>query len=214
MQVYIARALNRLLLLFSVVVVLLFSGIFAAVRFFPDYLRWHILIFIVVSIGLALFYRYLEENWDKNRVLAMAREGKVALMNITGGKRIMALRDTSFRNYWIYDLEGELYDDQHTVHTIRFQEKMNRETGEIPRGFVYVSYDPEKPKQIFIIPNALIENLPGLMELVQSYEKDRNIPIRYLDAHYNKGMVLKTFREAMADYKKTREPDKAEAKKK
>jgi hypothetical protein len=208
MQIHIARTLNRLLLLFSLVVLLLFGGIFAAGRFFPDYQRWHVLVFVVVSIGLALLYRYLEENWDKNHILAMAKAGKIALMHITGGKRLAAVRDTSFKSYWIYELEGELYNLRHEVIKTRFQEKMNRETDTIPKGFVYVSYDEEKPRQIFILPNAMISGLPALMQTVRDYENNRNIPIRYLDAYYHRGMVLRTFKETMADYKKGLEEKK------
>jgi len=73
---------------------------------------------------------------------------------------------------------------------------------EIPSGSVYVTYDESKPAQIFIIPNAMIGSLPNLMSTVQDYEKDTKIEVKYLDAHYNKGMVLKTFRDAMNDYRK------------
>jgi hypothetical protein len=203
MQVFIARTLNKLLLLFIAVTIILFAGIFAASRFYPEYLRWHILVFIVVSVFLSVFYRYLEENWDKRIVGKMARNGKVALMNIRGGKRLMAVRDSSFRRYWIYELEGTLYDERHERQEKTFQEKMNKDTGGIPSGAVYVTYDERKPAQIFIIPNAMIGTLPNLMPLVQGYEKDPKVEVKYLDAHYNKGMVLKTFRETMGDYKKT-----------
>jgi membrane protein implicated in regulation of membrane protease activity len=202
MQIYIARVLNALLLLFSAVIVILFAGIFIASRFFPGYLRWHILLFAVTAVVLTLFYRYLEENWDKRIILKMAREGKIGLMRINGGKRLMAMRDTAFRHYWIYELEGELYNAEHERLAKTFQEKMNSATEEIPSGFVYVTYDEQKPAQIFIIPNAMIGGLPGLMPIVKGYEKNSAIPVRYLDAHYNRGMVLKTYREAMADYKK------------
>lgn len=202
MQLLIAKMLNRILLLFTVVVIILFAGIFVASRFFPNYLRWHVLVFALVSIGLALFYRYLEENWDKGVIRKMAGNGKVCLLNITGGKRIAAIRDTSFKSYWIYELEGDLYNSEHVKLQKTFQEKMNKEMNEIPTGSVYVTYDETKPAQIFIIPNAMIGSLPDLMPLVQGYEKDSKITVKYLDAHYNRGMVLKTFQETMSDYKK------------
>jgi hypothetical protein len=79
---------------------------------------------------------------------------------------------------------------------------MNRDTSEIPEGSVYVTYDELKPSQIFIIPNAMIGSLHNLMPIVQDYEKDTKITVRYLDAHYQKGMVLKRFKETVADYEK------------
>jgi hypothetical protein len=131
----------------------------------------------------------------------MAKSGKIALMNIHGGKRLVPLRDTSLKQYWIYELEGELYNREHVPLKKTFQEKMNKDTNEIPQGTVYVSYDEQKPRQIFIIPNALIGNLANLIPLVAEYEKDNKISIKYLDAHYNRGMVLKTFKETITDYK-------------
>jgi hypothetical protein len=130
----------------------------------------------------------------------MAREGKIALMNIKSGKRIMATRDTSFKNYWIYEFEGTLYNTRHETLEKKFQEKLNKNMNEIPCGSVYVTYDELNPEQIFIIPNAMIGSLPNLMNTVQDYEKDSKIEVKYLDAHYNKGMVLKTFHETVKDY--------------
>lgn len=212
MQIYIAKTLNKLLLLFSGVIVLFFIGFFVVSHFYPEYARWQLLAFIVVSIFLTIYYRYLEENWDKKVIGKMARDNKIALMNIHGGKRLMAMRDTNFRNYWIYELEGTLYNDRHEALEKKFQEKMNKDMNDIPSGSVYVTYDELKPAQIFIIPNAMIGILPNLMPIVQSYEKDSKITVKYLDAHYNKGMVLQTFKETMKDYKE-KKTEKSEVKK-
>jgi hypothetical protein len=201
MQVYIARTLNKILLLFFVVIAVLFAGIFVVGYYRPGFRSYYIGVFIFASIILAVYFKYLEDFWDKRIITRMAKDGKVALMNISGGKRIMPLRDTSLRNYWIYELEGELWNREHVPLRKTFQEKMNKDTTEIPGGSVYVTYDEQKPRQIFIIPNALIGNLPNLMPLVADYEKDSGINIKYLDAHYNGGMVLKTFKETIANYK-------------
>ena len=203
MQIYIAKTLNKILLLFLAVILLLFAGIFIVRHYYPDYARWQVLVFILFSIFLTLFYRYLEENWDKRIIGKMAREGKIALMYIKSGKRLMAMRDTSFKNYWIYELEGTLYNNRHEEMEKKFQEKMNKDTTEIPSGFVYVTYDELKPAQIFIIPNIMIGSFHNLMRIVQDYENDSKIEVKYLDAHYNKGIVLKTFRETMNEYKES-----------
>jgi len=65
MQIYIAKTLNKVLLLFSAVIVVLFAGIFIASRYYPEYARWQVLVFVVASVFLALFYKYLEENWEE-----------------------------------------------------------------------------------------------------------------------------------------------------
>jgi hypothetical protein len=201
MQVLIARTLNKILLLFTVAVVALFAGIFVVGRYWPDYRGYYIGVFIFISIVLALYFKYLEDRWDKKIILRMAKAGKVALMELKGGKRVMPLRDTALKTYWIYELEGRLWNNEHVPLEKTFQEKMNVDTEEIPRGFVYVTYDEQKPRQIFIIPNAMIGSLANLMPLVADYEKDRNINIKYLDAHYNKGMEIKTFKKTISDYK-------------
>jgi membrane protein implicated in regulation of membrane protease activity len=212
MQIYITKTLNKILLLFSLVIVLLFAGIFYASRYYPEYSRWQVLIFIIASIFLALYFRYLEQNWDKRIIQKMAESGKVALMNIKSGKRVMAVRDTSFRYYWIYELEGTLYNEKHEALGKKIQEKFNKDMNEMPSGSVYVTYDELKPAQIFIIPNAMIGSLPGLYGIVQSYEKDSKIEIKYLDAHYNKGIVLRTFHETMRQYNESKTANESNGK--
>jgi hypothetical protein len=201
MQVFIARTLNKILLLFVAVIAILFAGIFVVGYYRPGYRAYYIGGFIFVSIILAVYFKYLEDYWDKRIITRMAKDGKIALMNISGGKRIVPLRDTSLRTYWIYELEGELWNREHVPMRKIFQEKMNADTKEIPQGFVYVTYDEQKPRQMFIIPNTIIGNLPNLMPLVADYEKDAKINVKYLDAHYNKGIVLRTFKETISDYK-------------
>jgi hypothetical protein len=216
MQVYIAKTLNKILLLFSLVIIVLFSGIFWAPRFYPEYESAHLLAFIIISVFLAVFYRYLEENWDKNHIQKMAKGGKIALFTIQSSKRLMVTRDTSFRAYLIYEIEGILYNKRHEALPKTIREKMNKDTTEIPSGSVYVTYDELKPAQIFIIPNAMIGSLPDLRKTVEDYEKDSKIDVNYLDAHYNRGMVLQTFRETIQAYNedKTNPPENKEGKQK
>jgi hypothetical protein len=203
MQVTLARIMNRLLILTAVLVLLLLGVLFYGARQFPD-LRMYLLVgFIIVATALLVFYKWLENNWDKHIIIKMARAGKIALVNIEKGERYLPLRDSGFIRYWIYRFEGTLYDTEHKPLKKTFYEKMNFETEKIPRGSVYVTWDESKPAQIFIIPNALIGGLPQLAPLAETYEKDKAIAVKYLDAHYNKGMVLRSFREAVSDYKKS-----------
>jgi hypothetical protein len=113
----------------------------------------------------------------------------------------LPLRDTGLVNYWIYEIEGDLYNREHEKLEKVFHEKMNKAMEEIPQGSVYVTYDEIKPSQIFIIPNIVIGNLPNLVPLVAAYEEDKKIPVKYLDVFYRQGIVLRTMREAMVDYK-------------
>jgi hypothetical protein len=201
MQIRIARILNKLLVIFMALIGVLFAGIFLVRNRYPEYRFYYIAAFVIITVTLTVVFKWLENRWDKSVILKMAREGKIALMNIRGGKRLFPLRDTGLVNYWIYEIEGILYNREHEKLEKVLHEKMNRETGEIPQGSVYVTYDETKPSQLFIIPNVVIGNLPNLIPIVASYEGDKNIAIKYLDAHYRRGMVLRTVREAMAEYK-------------
>jgi hypothetical protein len=202
MQIRIARILNKLLVIFALVIAASFAGIFFVTNRYPEYRLYYIAAFVIVTVTLTVAFKWLENRWDKSVILKMAREGKIALLDIRGGRRLFPLRDTGLVNYWIYEIEGDLYDGGHEKREKVFHEKMNRETEDIPRGSVYVTWDDAKPSQIFIIPNAVIGNLPGLIPVVASYEKDKKIPLKYLDAFYRRGMVLRTVREAMAEYKR------------
>jgi hypothetical protein len=202
MQVTLARILNRLLIFVCLIIIGLLAAMFFGIRQYPAYRVYFIVGFTVAATSLSIFYKWLENGWDKQVITKMAREGKIALVNIEKGEPYLPLRDSGFKRYWIYRFEGTLYDRDRKARPIHFFEKMNFETAGIPQGSVYVTWDEDKPAQIFIIPNALMGSLPQLAQLVAAYEKDQAIKVKYLDTHYHGGMVLRSFRQAVADYKK------------
>lgn len=201
MQLLIAKQLNKILVLMGLVIVVLFAGIFFTGHFYPGYQRWYIGAFIILSVGLSIFFKWLENSLDKSVIIKMVKAGKIALANIEDAKRFLPLRDSSFVRYWIFEFSGTIYDEEHKPLKKTFYEKMNGSLKDLPVGSVYVTWDPAKPAQIFIVPNVLISSLPSLAPIVQSYEKDSKIKVKYLDAYYNKGMVLRTFKEAVKEYK-------------
>jgi len=93
-----------------------------------------------------------------------------------------------------------------TMKDVKFWEKMNVETDKIPNGSVFVTYDPEKPTQIFVAPNVLISQLPELMPAVRKIEA--NASIRYLDTYYNKGMVIKSMKDSLTQQRQAVEEQK------
>ena len=109
MQIRIARILNKLLIIFAVLVLVLFTGIFFVAKRYPDYRFYYIAAFVIVTVTLTVVFKWLENRWDKSVILKMAREGKIALMNIRGCLRLFPLRDTGLVNYWIYEIEVDLY---------------------------------------------------------------------------------------------------------
>ncbi|MDR1635867.1 MAG: hypothetical protein LBR93_00880 [Treponema sp.] len=180
----------------------LLAAMFFGIRQYPAYRIYFIAGFTVGATILSFFYKWLENGWDKYVITKMARAGKIALVNIEKGEPYLPLRDSGFRRYWIYRFEGTLYNRERKPRPVSFFEKMNVETREIPQGSVYVTWDETKPAQIFIVPNALIGSLPQLAPLVGAYEKDKALKLKYLDAHYHRGMILRSFRQAVADYRK------------
>jgi hypothetical protein len=202
MQVTLARILNRLLILICLLIIGLLTAMFFGIRQYPAYRIYFITGFVAAATFLSLFYKWLENGWDKYVITKMAGAGKIALVNIEKAERFLPLRDSGFKRYWIYRFEGILYDRERKPRRISFFEKMNFETAEIPSGSVYVTWDESKASQIFIIPNALIGSLPRLAPIVGAYEKDKALKLKYLDAHYHRGMILRSFRQAVAAYKK------------
>lgn len=201
MQVKIAKILNNMLIVITLFIVALGVGIIFVAKDYNDILPYYIASFVLISIALAVVFKWLEARWDKWVITKMVKNGKAALFNIKSAERVLPLRDSSFINYWIYKFEGTLYDrDNHEAIKATFYEKMNRETDKIPAGTVYVTYDETKPTQIFIIPNLMISHMPNLIPIVSDYEADKKISLKYLDVFYNRGMVLKTFRETVADH--------------
>jgi hypothetical protein len=201
MQVFIAKLLNRLLLAVILVIAGLGAGLYFVSKYYHDYFYPCVAAYFILALLFILGFKWIENSWDKRVITKMAKAGKIALANIESAKRFLPLRDTGFTRYWIFEFEGTLYDAEHNPLKKTFYEKMNTSLENVPQGSVYVTWDPVKPAQIFIIPNALIGVLPNLMPIVNSYEKDTNIRIKYLDAHYNKGMVVRSFQEAVKEYK-------------
>ena len=201
MQLKIAKQLNYFLIFIFLIMVALGIAVFYYAGKYPDMKILLIGIFLAVGVALLVFYRWLETYWDKNIITRMAQNQKIALANIKVGKRIGPMRDSSFTNYWLYEFDAILYDTKtHTPFEKTFYEKMSRKTDAVPSGSVYVTYDEDKPSQLFVLPTALISHLPILAPIVQQYEDDKNLKIRYLDVYYDKGIVIKTFRESVAEH--------------
>lgn len=199
MQYKVAKLLNKLLVIITALILVLAAGYFVIYRYFPVYKTGYLIGFVVVSVVALFLFHWLESQWDKRVITRMAKAGQIALATVTGGSRVMRMRDTAFVSYWLYEFQGVIHTPDGKSMERKFYEKMNFNTDKIPAGSFYVTYDEEKPSQIFIIPNALIANLPDLQPVVQRFENNKQLKIKYLDVHYNKGMVVRSFREAVAE---------------
>lgn len=207
MQYKVAKILNSILVTITVVILVLAAGYIAVYHYAPDFKLLYLILFVIVAVVLMGGFRWLEKNWDKRVITKMVQEGKIALAFIEGGSRVMKMRDATFTSYWLYEFTGILYTPDGKQLKTKFYEKMQWDTDKIPVGNVYVTYDAEKPSQIFIVPNVLISHVPTLAPIIQKFERNKTIKIKYLDAHYNRGMVIRTFQEAIAEQKQ-REKEK------
>ncbi len=200
MQFKIARILNTALIIITLIILAMGAGYIFIYNSFPEYKTPYLIGFAAAAILLLWLFKWLESRWDKRIITKMASSGKIALVNIESAERILNMRDSTFSSYWLYSITGRMLTPElEVVPEIKFYEKMNAETGEIPRGTLFITYDKEKPSQIFIVPNVLISHLPELMPTVQKMEGSGLLDVKYLNAYYHKGMVVKTIRETLAD---------------
>ena len=207
MQLKIAKIINSLLALLTVIILVLAGGYFFVYNRYPEFKTTYLILFALIAIALMIFFRWMEEGWDKRVITRMAKDGKVALANIKHSERVMRMRDSAFTNFWLYEFVADLVTPElETLKDVKFWEKMNVETDKIPNGSVFVTYDPEKPTQIFVVPNVLISQLPELMPAVRKIEA--NASIRYLDTYYNKGMVIKTMKDSLTQQRQAVEEQK------
>lgn len=207
MQLKIAKIINSLLALLTVTILVLAGGYFFVYNRYPEFKTTYLILFALIAIALMIFFRWMEEGWDKRVITRMAKDGKVALANIKHSERIMRMRDSAFTNFWLYEFVADLVTPElETLKDVKFWEKMNVETDKIPNGSVFVTYDPEKPTQIFVVPNVLISQLPELMPAVRKIEA--NASIRYLDTYYNKGMVIKSMKDSLTQQRQAVEEQK------
>ena len=207
MQLKIAKIINSLLALLTVIILVLAGGYFFVYNRYPEFKTTYLILFALIAIALMIFFRWMEEGWDKRVITRMAKDGKVALANIKHSERVMRMRDSAFTNFWLYEFVADLVTPElETLKDVKFWEKMNVETDKIPNGSVFVTYDPEKPTQIFVVPNVLISQLPELMPAVREIEA--NASIRYLDTYYNKGMVIKSMKDSLTQQRQAVEEQK------
>ena len=146
--------------------------------------------------ALTLLNSCLEANYDKKIINKMTSNGNIALARIEKGTFNRIIKDSNNRKYTIWDLNVTLYDQNNEVHKMTFSEKFASTQTSIPNGFIYVTYDTDKPEAVFIIPNMLLGAFENVPSIIQNYEKTVK-DIRYLNVYFTKGIVLETFKESL-----------------
>lgn len=158
------------------------------------------LIFIMMFVSW--FFTWYEANADKRIIEKMVMNKQIALARITNGGFNRIIRNARLQKNVLWQLDIDLYDNDMNLIKTSFIEKLVPSQTSIPQGFVYVTYDPTQPEKIFVVPNAMISMYPDLKEIVDKYENNKNLNINYLNAYYNNGIVLKTFKQSIKEERK------------
>lgn len=156
-----------------------------------------------IFIGVILFsfvfiaiYHYLEVNVDRKIIIKMVQEGNMALARIENGVFEKMHKDAALKRYVIWKLSLTVYDKNMEAHETEIYEQFAPLQESIPQGNVYVTYNPDRPDHIFIVPNMLVGAYESNKDLILNYEKNiKNM--KYLNVYYNQGLVVETFKESL-----------------
>ncbi len=144
-------------------------------------------------------FKMLEYNWDKYLIQRMILKGQVALAEIINANPLYPIKDSASHFYELWQIEVVIRDAELKTQKVTFYEKMNADIKKIPTGNVYVTYDPEKPERLFIIPNGTIGRFTNLAPLINFYETSK-LNIKYLDVIDDQGLVIRTYKESIKIY--------------
>ncbi len=195
MQLKIFKRITVIMLILIAVTIAISLGLWLNRSLWQDYsvaVYLGLLFLILLSFfGLS----YYETNADRNIIKKMVANGQIALAKITNGSFERFGRDTRLRKYVFWNLDVTIYDEDNNQVKTSMIEKFNVKQTQIPKGYVYVTYDRTRPEMLFIVPNVLISVFPELQPKVEKYEKE--IKPVYLNTYYNNGMLIETFKETM-----------------
>lgn len=165
-----------------------------------------IIAFVALVFILSTVYSYYDLNADRNIIKNAVKNGDVAMAKIIDGKFVRFGRDAKLKNHVYWELTVEIYDNDMQKIPTKIVEKFSTHQTSIPKGgYVFVTYIEGKPEDSLIIPNVIISSIPEYSVLVEDYEKA--IRPKYLNAYYNNGLIVQTYKESMAAEKKIREFD-------
>lgn len=152
--------------------------------------------FVLLLTGVHAYY---DTRYDIDLIKKMVINKKIALAFVKEGRFVRLTRDVKFKQHLLWEIDIDLYDLDMNKITTSTIEKFNINQKSIPHGNIYVTYDPEKPDRIFIIPNVILTSVPELAPIVQMYEA--NLKTKYLNAFYQNGNRLMTYKDSVAEEK-------------
>lgn len=197
MQLKIYQKLNQLLLALLATTVLLIIFIIMNLSKFGDHKMLILIGFLLYSFACFFIFKLIETNWDKHLVQKMALNNQIVLARIKKAEGLMYIKDSAGKYYVLWQLTVDFWDHDMKKHETHLVEKISPSVKNIPFGNIYITYNPEKPEQLFVVPNVMIGNLPDMMPIVAAYEKNKAIPIKYLNVYYKDGMIIETFETSL-----------------
>ncbi|MDD3923734.1 MAG: hypothetical protein PHP11_01360, partial [Erysipelotrichaceae bacterium] len=197
MQLKIYQRLNQILIGLIISIIVVLTLVIINFKSFDSSIKIIVIVGFFAFTILSFFgFKMLEYNWDKYLIQKMILKGQVALAEIVTSTPLYPIKDSASHFYRLWQFDMIIKDTELQTHKLTLYEKMNYEVKTIPTGNVYVTYDPEKPKKLFIIPNGMIGRFTNLMPLVSFYEK-ANLNIKYLDVIDDKGLVIRTYKDSL-----------------
>ncbi|MDO4198622.1 MAG: hypothetical protein Q4D13_06520 [Erysipelotrichaceae bacterium] len=164
-----------------------------------------IFLFALLLMLVYGLFSYYDLNADRNYIRKCVSNGDVALAKITDGTFVRFARDAKLKNHVFWKLNVEIYDNDMKMIKTTIIDKFSTHQTKIPAGYVYVTYLEDKPEDSLIIPNVIISSIEPYKELTDDYEKA--LKPKYLNAYYNNGLIVETYKESMAYEKKLKDLD-------
>ena len=196
MQLRIYYGLNAILL--GIISAVVIAGVIIMKNFNTyDNKTLVLIIYFAVTILAYFIFKMAENNYDKRMIQKMVLKGDIALANIKSAKAVKHIKDTSGKHYHLWEVQVEYYDQQFKKHEYTLIDKFNVNLREIPNGTVYITHNENKPHQKFFVQNVMIGHVPSLQPIVAAYEKNKKLPIKYLNVYYNDGIIIETFETSM-----------------
>ncbi|NLZ76019.1 MAG: hypothetical protein GX914_05890 [Erysipelotrichia bacterium] len=158
--------------------------------------------FVAVS-GLNMAFAYYDTMTDKRIIKKMVTSGQIALAYIKEGRFVRFIRDAKLNKYVLWEMDITLYDQNMQAHKTTMIEKFNISQTSIPSGHCYVTYNPEKPEDILLVPNVLISSIGAYQPLAMQYE--RVVKPKYLNSFYRYGNCLQTYEQSIKEQKEMEE---------
>lgn len=199
MQLKIYKRSTLFLGLVLLIILSSIVGLYLTRESWSDHFGLVIILFVFFVFVLTGAHAYYDTQYDIALIRKMIVHKKIALAFVKEGTFVRLTRDVKFKQHLLWQLDLDLYDLDMNKITVSTIEKFNPLQKSIPHGHIYVTYDPEKPDRIFIIPNVILTSVKELKEIVDMYES--NLKTKYLNAFYQNGNRLLTFKEAIAEEK-------------